>query len=122
MVDLPHSCGDMPVFSLKARVKAGRVAYPTSDGTEQVGRAVMQRDQVTQQNASLVEEAAAASESLQRQGDELIRAVAVFRLDPALGGPSPAEGLPTRRAPAAGRELAARPRALRLGRAAGLAQ
>ncbi|MGM3293843.1 methyl-accepting chemotaxis protein II, partial [Escherichia coli] len=38
-------------------------------------------DQVTQQNAALVEEAAAASQSLQEQAQELAQAVSVFRLD-----------------------------------------
>lgn len=49
-------------------------------GIEQVRLAVVQMDQVTQQNASLVEEAAAASESLSEQADTLAQAVKVFRL------------------------------------------
>ena len=50
-------------------------------GIEQVSQAVGQMDQVTQQNAALVEEAAAASQSLQEQAQELAQAVSVFRLD-----------------------------------------
>ena len=38
-------------------------------------------DQVTQQNAALVEEAAAAAASLQEQAGSLVEAVSVFRLD-----------------------------------------
>jgi methyl-accepting chemotaxis protein len=38
-------------------------------------------DQTTQQNASLVEEAAAAAQSMQEQADSLARAVSVFKLD-----------------------------------------
>jgi methyl-accepting chemotaxis protein len=42
-------------------------------------------DQTTQQNAALVEEAAAASESLREQAAKLSQTVAVFRLDGARG-------------------------------------
>ena len=40
----------------------------------------MQMDQATQQNAALVEESAAAAESLRQQAQELVQAVAVFKL------------------------------------------
>jgi hypothetical protein len=52
-----------------------------SEGIEQINRAVLQMDQVTQQNAALVEEAAAASSSLQDQARSLMEAVAVFQLE-----------------------------------------
>jgi len=52
-----------------------------SRGIEQVNLAVTQMDEVTQQNAALVEEAAAASQSLENQGRQLTQAVAFFRLD-----------------------------------------
>ncbi|MGE5490373.1 MAG: diguanylate cyclase, partial [Actinomycetota bacterium] len=52
-----------------------------SSGIEQVSLAVAQMDEVTQQNAALVEEAAAAAESLERQAGTLARAVAVFSLE-----------------------------------------
>jgi methyl-accepting chemotaxis protein len=51
-----------------------------STGLGQVGDAVAQLDQVTQQNAALVEESAAAAHSLRAQADGLTRAVASFRL------------------------------------------
>ena len=49
-------------------------------GVSQVGEAVTLMDQTTQQNASLVEEMAAAAGSLNSQARELVQAVAVFRL------------------------------------------
>lgn len=49
------------------------------DGIEQINQAVIQMDQVTQQNAALVEEAAAAAESMQEQSAKLVDAVSVFR-------------------------------------------
>ncbi|MGQ9686437.1 MAG: methyl-accepting chemotaxis protein, partial [Thiobacillaceae bacterium] len=51
-----------------------------SQGIEQINVAVAQMDEMTQQNAALVEEAAAAAESLQDQADGLAQAVAVFKL------------------------------------------
>ncbi|SDU14156.1 methyl-accepting chemotaxis protein [Geopseudomonas guangdongensis] len=51
-----------------------------SEGIGQVNTAVAQMDQVTQQNASLVQEASAASASLAEQAQKLQEAVAVFRL------------------------------------------
>ena len=51
-----------------------------SAGVGQVGEAIVQMDQVTQQNAALVEEMAAAASSLQTQAQELVQTVAVFNL------------------------------------------
>ncbi|EYC50630.1 chemotaxis protein [Hylemonella gracilis str. Niagara R] len=51
-----------------------------SQGVAQIGEAVQQMDQVTQQNAALVEEMAAAANSLKTQAKELVDAVAVFKL------------------------------------------
>ncbi|MDP2109496.1 MAG: methyl-accepting chemotaxis protein [Thiobacillus sp.] len=52
-----------------------------SCGIEQVNQAIAQMDQVTQQNAALVEEAAAAAGSLQDQADKLAEVVSVFKLE-----------------------------------------
>ena len=52
-----------------------------SAGVSQVGEAVMHMDQATQQNAALVEESAAAADSLRLQAQELLQAVALFRLN-----------------------------------------
>ncbi|GLU35842.1 methyl-accepting chemotaxis protein [Trinickia caryophylli] len=51
-----------------------------AQGIEQINQALTQMDQVTQQNAALVEEAAAAAESMREQTASLVQAVGVFRL------------------------------------------
>ena len=51
-----------------------------SDGIEQVNVAIAQMDQVTQQNAALVEQAAAAAESMQEQAARLSEVVSIFKL------------------------------------------
>ncbi len=55
-------------------------ATEQSDGIAQVNVAVNQLDQMTQQNAALVEQSAAAAESLKEQAQRLADVVAVFRL------------------------------------------
>ncbi len=50
-----------------------------SGGIAQVGQAVHHLDQITQQNAALVEQGTAASKSLQQQAERLVEAVSVFR-------------------------------------------
>jgi methyl-accepting chemotaxis protein len=54
-----------------------------SQGVSQVGEAITQMDQVTQQNAALVEEMAAAASSLNNQAQDLVSTVAFFKLSPA---------------------------------------
>ncbi|OLL28222.1 chemotaxis protein [Burkholderia sp. SRS-W-2-2016] len=49
-------------------------------GIEQVNRAVVQMDEVTQQNAALVEQAAAAAGALQDQAEQLVQRVGVFKV------------------------------------------
>ncbi|GAL56797.1 methyl-accepting chemotaxis protein I [Pseudescherichia vulneris NBRC 102420] len=51
-----------------------------SRGIDQVGLAVAEMDRVTQQNASLVQESAAAAAALEEQASRLTQAVAVFRI------------------------------------------
>jgi methyl-accepting chemotaxis protein len=51
-----------------------------TSGISQVGDAVTQLDQVTQQNAALVEESAAAAESLRHQAAQLAEIVSVFKV------------------------------------------
>jgi len=51
-----------------------------SNGIGQVNDAITQMDETTQQNAALVEEAAAAAQSLQDQANKLASVVGVFRL------------------------------------------
>ncbi|AVR28806.1 methyl-accepting chemotaxis protein [Burkholderia thailandensis] len=58
-----------------------RASEQQTGGIVEIDRAITQMDQVTQQNASLVEEAAAAAESMREQSAALVRAVRVFKLD-----------------------------------------
>ncbi|MCA0175535.1 MAG: methyl-accepting chemotaxis protein [Proteobacteria bacterium] len=51
-----------------------------SRGVSQVGEAVSQMDQATQQNAALVEQSAAAADSLKTQAQQLVQAVAIFKV------------------------------------------
>jgi len=59
-----------------------------SQGVAQVGEAVAQMDQTTQQNAALVEEMAAAAGSLRGQAQDLVQAVAFFQLGAAVAHPA----------------------------------
>jgi len=61
----------------------GAISHASSEqsmGVAQVGQAVVQIDQVTQQNAALVEESAAAADSPKHQAQLLVQAMSVFRL------------------------------------------
>jgi methyl-accepting chemotaxis protein len=58
-------------------------ALEQSGGIGQVNQAVTQLDQMTQQNAALVEQSAAAAQSLNDQAAQLAQAVSVFKLDTA---------------------------------------
>ena len=58
-------------------------------GVSQVGEAVTQMDQTTQQNATLVEEMAAAASSLKGQATELVQAVAFFKVTGHAGASMP---------------------------------
>jgi methyl-accepting chemotaxis protein len=69
-----------------------------TSGIEQVNAAVVQMDQVTQQNAALVEEAAAAADSMREQARGLAEAVSVFKLEAAAHGRA-APGMQARRQP-----------------------
>ena len=63
-------------------------AAEQSSGISQVNSAVTQLDQMTQQNAALVEESAAAADSLQQQSRRLVDTVATFRTGGAAPGAS----------------------------------
>jgi methyl-accepting chemotaxis protein len=65
-------------------------------GIEDIGRAIGNMDQMTQQNAALVEEASAAAESMSEQTIQLSGALSVFKL-----GDAPPAGLKRRAAPLA---------------------
>ncbi len=66
------------VTDIVAEISAASIEQ--SAGVLQVGQAVGQMDQTTQHNAALVEECAAAAESLKSQAEHLVKAVAVFKL------------------------------------------
>jgi len=57
-----------------------------SSGIEQVNLAIAQMDDVTQQNAALVEQAAAAAESLEEQAQNLVITVSGFKVDDSAAG------------------------------------
>ncbi|MYN09038.1 methyl-accepting chemotaxis protein [Pseudoduganella aquatica] len=69
------------------------------DGIEQISTAISQMDSVTQQNAALVEQAAAAADSLQQQAQVLTEAVSIFKLHDGASAPilprRPLQALPT---------------------------
>jgi methyl-accepting chemotaxis protein len=67
-----------------------------SQGISEVNAAVGQLDQMTQQNAALVEQSAAAAESLREQAQRLAEVVAVFRLGSGEGGHPPLQPGATR--------------------------
>jgi methyl-accepting chemotaxis protein len=73
-----------------------------SAGIDQVNQAITSMDEVTQQNAALVEQAAAAAESLVEQSVSLTETVSAFRL-------SGANGVPAKAKPSASRAIASRP-------------
>ena len=81
-------------------------------GIEQINQAITEMDAVTQQNAALVEEAAAASEALQDQAGILAEAVSVFKLDgtQALAPAAPASRPAPKPAPRPAAATAAQPR------------
>ena len=70
-----------------------------SSGIEQIHQAISQMDQVTQQNAALVEEAASAATSLQESAAGLADRVSVFKIEPAVVS-APAKPVTARRASA----------------------
>ena len=72
------------VTDIMAEIAAASAEQST--GIEEVNAAVTQMDEMTQQNAALVEEAAASAESLQSQANLLAQSVAAFRFDHSGGG------------------------------------
>ncbi len=70
-----------------------------SSGIEQIHQAISQMDQVTQQNAALVEEAASAATSLQESAAGLADRVSVFKIEPAVVS-APVKPVTARRASA----------------------
>ncbi len=67
------------VTDIMAEISAASLEQ--SSGIEQVNTAITQMDDVTQQNAALVEQAAAAAESLEEQAMQLVQVVTRFKLE-----------------------------------------
>ena len=81
--DAGATMGDIVASVKRVSDIIGEISAAASEqrgGIGQVGNAVNQLDQMTQQNAALVEEGAAAAESLKEQAQTLTRLVATFRL------------------------------------------
>jgi methyl-accepting chemotaxis protein len=75
--------GDIVVSVQKVTELIGEIAAASmeqSAGVEEINKAIIQMESVTQQNAALVEEAAASSQSFQEQADLLTQIVSKFRL------------------------------------------
>jgi len=87
------SMGDIVSSVRQVNDIIGRISVASTeqaDGIAEVNRAVGQMDSMTQQNAALVEQAAAAAASLHDQTVNLARAVAIFKVGPADANPAPA--------------------------------
>ena len=79
-----------------------------SSGIEQVNKAVMQMDEMTQQNAALVEEAASASESMEEQARNLLKLIGFFKVGNDVVSHSPQPAVQHAAAPASAPQPAAR--------------
>jgi methyl-accepting chemotaxis protein len=75
-------------------------ASEQADGIAQVNAAVAQLDQMTQQNAALVEQSAAAASSMKDQAHRLAEVVSAFKLDGKLPS-APSQSMATRKVPRA---------------------
>jgi len=84
LVDLAGKTMDEIVASI-GRVSSivGEISAASSEqstGLGQVSQAVQQMDEATQRNAALVEQSAAAADNLKQQAQQLVQAVAVFKV------------------------------------------
>ena len=82
--DAGHTMGEIVAQVKRVTDLMGEITSATleqSSGIGQVNQAVTQLDRMTQQNAALVEESAAAAQSLSRQAALLAEAVSVFKVD-----------------------------------------
>ena len=95
VLDAGASMGDIVSSVRQVNDIIGRISVASTeqaDGIAEVNRAVGQMDGMTQQNAALVEQAAAAAASLHEQTVNLARAVAIFKVVPNAGeAASPAQ-------------------------------
>jgi methyl-accepting chemotaxis protein len=81
-----------------------------ASGIEQVNKAITMMDDVTQQNAALVEEASAAAQALTEQASNLTQLISRYRVGEGSGEEAPrAAARPAAGAPAVDRRAATRP-------------
>ena len=97
-------------------------SHEQTAGIEQVNQAVTQMDQMTQQNAALVEESAAATGAPQAQAKALAEVVSVFKLSPSTGMLGSSRGVSHAAAVAAPRRTGGAPSASGACRAQGAAR
>ena len=90
-------------------------ATEQSQGIGEVNTSVSQLDQMTQQNAALVEQSAAAAESLKEQAARLSDVVATFRLDRAAPTQPRPQTLATKAVPPLTRKVSPTPAVLTRG-------
>ncbi len=93
------------VTDIMAEIAAASAEQST--GIEEVNAAVTQMDEMTQQNAALVEEAAASAESMQSQANMLAQAVAAFRFENGSALAPQLSATVTHHLPQGGRHVAA---------------
>ncbi len=93
------------VNDIIARISAASAEQ--AQGIAEVNQALGQMEHMTQQNAALVEQAAAAAASLQDQAVHLSQAVSVFKIEDGAPAPAPAPVKPASRPPPHGRGAAA---------------
>jgi aerotaxis receptor len=91
------------VTGLMTEISSASVEQSTGIG--QVNIAVTQMDEVTQQNAALVEQATVATAGLEQKGNKLMQALGVFKLT-AKQSPTSANAKPARRSASVGRKAA----------------
>ena len=85
------------VTDIVAEISAA--SHEQSSGIDEIGRAITQIDQTTQQNAALVEQAAAAAQSMQDQAANLMRVVGVFKLSRDMQPAANSEPIERRKVP-----------------------
>lgn len=73
-----------------------RASSEQATGIDEMNRAIVQLEEVTQQNAALVEEAAASAMTFREQAEQLVGSVATFRLDGMDAGEQPVDSMPVR--------------------------
>lgn len=88
------SAADQKVAEIVATISGA--AQEQSAGIEQVNKAIVQMDEITQQNAALVEEAASSSEELSEQAKELRDLVRKFKVDESYLASSAEQAEPVR--------------------------